>query len=227
MPTTLAFDVYGTLIDTHGVVAMLHEMVGEKAAGFSAGWREKQLEYAFRRGLMRAYADFSVCTKQALDYTCAANQIALTEQQKRDLLELYRTLPAFDDVQNVLMALKGAGFKLYAFSNGKGEAVEQLLDAAAISEYFVSVVSVDDVGSFKPDPAVYHHFLKQSGAAASKAWMVSSNPFDVIGAISAGMRAAWVKRTKQAAFDPWGVDPTITVTGFDGLKEYMLDNLAE
>jgi len=53
MKTTLAFDVYGTLIDTHGVVAALTEMIGKQAQGFSQSWRDKQLEYSFRRGLMQ------------------------------------------------------------------------------------------------------------------------------------------------------------------------------
>jgi len=44
MATTLAFDVYGTLINTHGVVATLEDLVGEKAKAFSNTWRDKQLE---------------------------------------------------------------------------------------------------------------------------------------------------------------------------------------
>ncbi len=35
MSTTIAFDVYGTLIDTHGVVSILQTMIGEKALSFS------------------------------------------------------------------------------------------------------------------------------------------------------------------------------------------------
>ena len=48
MAVILAFDVYGTLISTHGVTA-LREVVGEKADELSRNWREKQLEYSFRR----------------------------------------------------------------------------------------------------------------------------------------------------------------------------------
>ena len=52
MATTLAFDVYGTLINTHGVLSLLDDMIGDNAQAFSNTWREKQLEYSFRRGLM-------------------------------------------------------------------------------------------------------------------------------------------------------------------------------
>jgi len=41
--------------------------------------------------------------------------------------------------------------------------------------------------------------------------LISSNPFDVIGAASAGLRTVWVKRSKDAIFDPWGIEPTIIV----------------
>ncbi|MES9813817.1 MAG: hypothetical protein ABW161_13170 [Candidatus Thiodiazotropha sp.] len=44
MAITLAFDVYGTLIDTHGVVSELNDLVQDKAEAFSHKWREKQLE---------------------------------------------------------------------------------------------------------------------------------------------------------------------------------------
>ena len=67
MPVTIAFDVYGTLIDTTGIVAALDARLGAQAGAFSDLWRAKQLEYSFRRGLMQNYRDFSVCTRQALD----------------------------------------------------------------------------------------------------------------------------------------------------------------
>ena len=66
MTVALAFDIYGTLIDPHGVVKQLQQAVGDGAAEFSRVWREKQLEYTWRRGLMRRYVDFGVCTRQAL-----------------------------------------------------------------------------------------------------------------------------------------------------------------
>jgi len=65
MKYTLAFDVYGTLIDTSGVFNSLHQMIGEKAKIFMDTLRSKQLKYSFRRGLMNKYTDFSVCTKDS------------------------------------------------------------------------------------------------------------------------------------------------------------------
>lgn len=217
MSVTLAFDVYGTLIDTQGVVSSLRDMIGDKADEFSKSWREKQLEYSFRRGLMQNYADFSVCTRQALDYVCQTHNAPLSQAQKSRLMDIYQSLPAFGDVISGLTLLKNQNAHLYAFSNGSREAVDGLLNTAGVSAFFDGVVSCDDVKSFKPNPAVYAHFLSESGAIGENAWLVSSNPFDVIGAISAGMRAAWVQRSPEAVFDPWGIEPTITLSTLNDL----------
>ncbi len=218
MPPTLAFDVYGTLIDTHGLVPLLGEMVGEEVApALSRIWREKQLEYSFRRALARDYVTFATCTRQALDYACATLGVKLAPTERDSLLERYRTLPAFPEVPGALARLQDSGARLYAFSNGTRKAVEQLLCAAGIRDAFLDVVSVDAVSSFKPDPAVYAHFLAQAGARADQTWLVSGNPFDVLGAEHAGWHTVWVRRDAVQIFDPWERQPEQVVSDLDGL----------
>ena len=46
MATTLAFDIYGTLIDTQGIAVEFERYAGMRAKDFSRLWRDKQLEYA-------------------------------------------------------------------------------------------------------------------------------------------------------------------------------------
>ncbi|MPW28093.1 haloacid dehalogenase type II [Agarivorans sp. B2Z047] len=221
MATTLAFDVYGTLIDTQGVLNKLREYMGEQAAPFSQAWRDKQLEYSFRRGLMQNYQNFALCTTQALDYCCQVFRVPLTEQQKQSLLAIYKVLPAHPDAKQALAGLQQAGFRLYAFSNGQQAAVELLLETAEIRPFFSAVVSVDEVKSFKPDPAVYQHFLNKTQSQAKNTWLVSSNPFDVTGAVSVGWQAAWVQRSPTVVFDPWELAPTVTITSLLDLAEAL------
>ncbi|MCL1067542.1 haloacid dehalogenase type II [Shewanella olleyana] len=217
MKPTLAFDVYGTLITTHGVLTQLQSMVGDKAMDFSNRWREKQLEYSFRRGLMQNYVSFTECTRQALEYTCQYYQINLSAEQKRHLMACYKTLPAFDDVKPALSALKEQGYRLFAFSNGTKDAVETLLKTADIDGFFEGVVSADEIKTFKPNPEIYGYFLTQSHSSASHTWLISSNPFDVTGAISAGWKAAWIQRSPKSIFDPWEIEPTSIATSLSTL----------
>lgn len=222
MATTLAFDVYGTLINTHGVLSLLENMIGDKAKNFSNTWREKQLEYSFRRGLMQNYVPFSVCTKQALDYTCLAHKTPLSDEQKQQLLEQYKILPAFDDVKKGLEQLKAQNYRLFAFSNGAAYAVNTLLETAGIIDYFEGVVSADDMKTFKPNPGVYSHFLREVNSTGANTWLISSNPFDITGAISHGMRGAWIKRSEDSIFDPWEIQPTTTATDLVDLKAKLV-----
>ncbi len=209
MNITLAFDVYGTLIDTNGVESLLKKFIKEKAREFSATWRSKQLEYSFRRGHMQNYVSFAICTKQALDYSCLFHKVNLSDEQKDELMAIYSVLPAFSEVKEALEKFKAKGFRLFAFSNGKKDAVEKLLKNAGIIDLFLGIVSVDDIKTFKPSPGAYAHFLRSAEAKSGESWLISSNPFDVTGSISAGMRSAWIKRSSDAIFDPWEIEPTI------------------
>lgn len=218
MSHTLAFDVYGTLIDTTGVVAALAVQLGDRAAGFARLWREKQLEYSFRRGLMRRYAGgFAQCTREALDYACAAHRLELDADARDALLDGFRRLPPFPEVAGALAGLRSAGHRLYAFSNGLPDDLDVLLDQAGLRSLLVDVVSVHAVQSFKPDPAVYAHFLACSRAGAADTWLVSGNPFDILGAAALGWRTIWVRRSAEQILDPWDLAPTLTVAGLDGI----------
>jgi len=208
----LAFDVYGTLVDTEGQVRRLAEFLDPgSAATFSTAWRQTQLAYTFRRGLMDAYVDFEVVTAQALDATAASHGVELAVEDRHELLAGYRTLPAYDEVPAALRSLSDDGRRCVAFSNGVAAAVTQLLEHAGLRELLDDVVSVDEVGSYKPDPVVYRHLLERVGADADRTMLVSGNSFDVIGAKTVGLRAAWLRRSDAACLDPWGVDPDVTV----------------
>jgi len=97
-----------------------------------------------------------------------------------------------------------------------------LLTNAGIRSYFFGIVSVDAMKSFKPNPGVYSYFLRKAATHCGNAWLVSSNSFDVIGAISSGMRAVWVRRSSGALLDPWGIEPTITVNSLSNLTEQIM-----
>lgn len=217
MRQTLAFDVYGTLINTQGIAATLEEWIGERAPVLARAWREKQLEYTFRRGLMGVYADFDTCTEQALRYCCAALGVTLSAEQEAELLERYRHLPAFADAGPALDELRATGHRLFAFSNGTADTVSGLLRHAGLEDRFEGLVSVDEIGCFKPDPRVYRHFLQRANALPTDAWLISGNPFDVIGAQAVGMRTVWLDRTGQGLFDPWGGEPAATIRSLDEL----------
>lgn len=226
MINALAFDVYGTLIDTSGVYKTIKSFIQapEKAEHFMQVWRDKQLEYSFRRGLMNQFEDFSLCTKQALEYSSMALKVNLSNSQKDVLLAEYECLPCFKDVKKGLETLKNEGHKLYAFSNGSKKAVTKVLTKAEIIDFFDGVISVEEVKVFKPSPKVYEHFIKKSNSVKGNSWLVSSNSFDILGASSYGMKTVWVKRSKASILDPWGVEPTRIVNAITEININLEQN---
>lgn len=211
MTLHVAFDVYGTLVDPMGMAELLRPEAGEDANALAALWREKQLEFSFRKGLMKAYEDFGVCTRQALRFAMATRQLPLTKEREDELMAAYLALPAFDDSLPALQALKGK-YPLFAFSNGSYPALEKVLGHNDLLAQFNSLVSVDDVKSFKPDPAVYAYARRATGAWEQPLCLVSSNAWDVIGARAAGLHAIWVQRDSKKVFEDWGIQPSAVIS---------------
>lgn len=221
MQYTLAFDVYGTLIDTEGLRNKLEDLIGATAQDFLECWRAKQLEYSFRLGLMNTFVDFSVCTKDALVYTDRLFLTKLSEDQIQSLLKAYTYLPPFPHVSAGLKGVQSKGHRIYAFSNGSKKAVKQLLEHADLLHFFEGIISAEDVAVFKPSPKVYAHFVTQTASEKSKCWLISSNNFDVMGAQSFGMNSCWVKRSSKKIMDPWPLKPTATIRKLDQLSAVL------
>ncbi len=216
--SVLAFDVYGTLIDPFRMEDHLRAIFGERAKEATELWRSKQLEYSFRRALMKKYENFDVCTAQALRFVSRQLDVSLEEETLRNLLDQYLRLPAYPDVPEALEQLEARGFKIVACSNGTGDAVRGLLERAGVLARFSGIVSVDPIRTFKPDPAVYEYLAAQVHAEKEMVCLISSNPFDVIGAKACGLRTVWVQRDPKKVFDPWEFEPDLIVAGLEQLS---------
>ena len=217
----IGFDIYGTLVDPLEMNEHLRPIAGEKADRFSELWREKQIEYTFRRGLMRNYENFGVCTRQALVFAARALGVDLSGEDREKLIEEYQNLRPFPDVVPGIEALKREGRVLVAFSNGVEATARTLLERAGVLSHLDGVVSVDDLKTFKPNPEVYRYLARRLQRTPYETWLVSSNPFDVIGAKNAGLRAVWLKRKPDARFDPWGIEPDIVAPDLEALAEKL------
>ena len=202
--------MYGTLVDPACVSRRLERYLPEQAQRLAEVWRGKQLEYTFRLAAMERYQDFEQVTRKALDYALATVGRELAPEQKDDLIERYNDLERFSDVEPGLERLKEAGHAMIVFSNGAPHMLEALMDSAELRPYFQGFVSVDEVKTYKPSPKTYRHAARWLGRPIGEVRLVSSNPFDHIGAQAAGMESAWVDRS-GGLFDTLGPTPEIVV----------------
>jgi len=219
-PEALAFDMYGTLVDPVGIGEQLKRYLPEEAHKVAEVWRRKQLEYTFRLTSMERYEDFELVTRKALDYALAVVGRELEPDQKDALMARYDDLERFADVEPGLERLKEAGHEMVVFSNGTPRMLDALIDATGLRPYFQGLVSADEVRAYKPSPKVYRHAARRLGRPIGEVRLVSSNPFDDIGAEAAGMRAAWVDRS-GGLFDTLGPPPEIVVGSLTELADAL------
>ncbi|MBC8093366.1 MAG: haloacid dehalogenase type II, partial [Pseudonocardia sp.] len=217
-PEALAFDMYGTLVDPIRIWTRLERDLPGEALQVAELWRLKQLEYSFRLTAMEDYEDFEQLTRKALDYALAATGCDLGTAQKNALMAQYNDLERFADVEPGLNRLAQRGHPMVVFSNGSPGMLEPLLAAAGLAGWFDGFVSVHEVRAFKPSPRTYRYAAERIGRPIGAVRLVSSNPFDVIGAQAAGMRAAWVNRS-GAVFDTLRPPPRIVVGSLTELAE--------
>lgn len=192
------FDAYGTLFDVAAAARLAAEEPGcaqlaEVWPVLAEDWRRKQLEYSWLRAVTGDYVPFWEVTKDGLDWAMARAGLDDMELRER-LLALYWELAAYREVPMMLARLKAAGHACAILSNGSKDMLEGAVDSAGIGEYLDAVLSVEDVGIFKPAAAVYDMVGARLDCAREEVLFVSSNGWDAAGAAAYGFRTVWVNR---------------------------------
>lgn len=190
------FDAYGTLFDFAAATRRCRDMLGADLDKLTVLWRDKQLQYTWLRAIQGRHADFWQVTGDALDY--ALETLKIDRPSLRDrLMDLYLKLEAFPEVPDVLRRLKAAGLKTAILSNGSPMMLDAAVRNAAIHELLDAVLSVEEVGVYKPDSAVYRYAVDRLGVPPEQICFLSSNSWDAYAASAFGMRVVWCNRYGQ------------------------------
>lgn len=190
------FDAYGTLFDFASAAAACREALGDRGAALTALWREKQLQYSWLRALQGRHADFWQVTGEALDF--ALETLGIADAALRDrLMNLYLTLDAFPEVPAMLARLKAAGLRTAILSNGSPAMLDALVKHAGLDRFLDAVLSVEEVGVYKPHPKVYQLAVDRLEVEPAAIAFQSSNGWDAYAASAFGMRVVWCNRYGQ------------------------------
>ena len=187
------FDAYGTLFDVGSVARRAKDELGEIWEPLSNSWRSKQLQYTWLRGLAGHHADFWQVTGDALDY--AMSSVGLADERLRErLMNLYLDLSIYPEVRGTLDGLKAIGMKLAILSNGTPNMLASAVANSGIAELFDAVLSVEEVGVYKPHPSVYQLASQRLGLRREEICFVSSNGWDAWSAKAFGFKVVWCNR---------------------------------
>ncbi len=196
--TACVFDAYGTLFDVAAAARQAAAEPGREA--FAAKWRQiaetwrlKQLQYTWLRAVVDAHTDFWTVTGDGLDF--ALEEAGLTDPELRErLLSLYWELSAYPEVPEMLGQLKADGYRTAILSNGSPDMLNGAVESADVAALLDAVLSVEDVGVFKPHRRVYDLVGKRFDCAPDEVLFVSSNGWDAAAASGYGFQTLWVNR---------------------------------
>lgn len=195
-PKAFVFDAYGTLFDVHSAAGRLRAEIGPKADQLSGLWRDKQLQYTWVRSMAGHHKPFDQITADGLDFAIAAVG-GIADGVRQKLLDAYLALDAYGEVVEVLGALKQKGARLAILSNGSPAMLAAAVSSSGLGDLLDDVLSIEEVGIYKPDPRVYALASERLGAAPNEVSFQSSNRWDIAGAKSFGFRTTWINRFDQ------------------------------
>jgi 2-haloacid dehalogenase len=193
MPGLYVFDAYGTLFNVHAAIARHRDAVGPDAGRMSELWRLKQLEYCWMLTMTGQYEDFWVLTQRALDYALARFP-SVDRALRQRLLDAYFALDAFPDAREALSTLKTRGHRTAILSNGSPAMLSRAVQAAGLGDMLDAVISIDAIRIYKTRPETYRLITAHFGCEPRDVIFVSSNRWDVMGAMTFGFRCVWINR---------------------------------
>jgi 2-haloacid dehalogenase len=222
----LTFDLFGTVLDLGGsLTPFIAEFLRGKGSTVAAAkvwgeWRYRQRIEQYQDNICAmGHSGYLEVARRAGVYVLRGVGIDPSPGEMKKLMEAWQMLKPFGDVLPALERMKSR-FKLVALSNGERGFLDHLVKNE-IRWPFDAVISVEEVGAFKPHPGVYRRGASDIGLEVGQCMMVSANSFDVMGARMCGMRGAFVNRY-DLPYEDTPFVPDVTVRGFAELAEALV-----
>jgi len=189
----VTFDCYGTLVDwREGFSRTVREMALADSPGDEDRWFRAYLaaEQAVEAGAYRPYREVMT---EALVGAARSLGHELSPVQASQLPQSVPSWPLFPDVPESLAELRHRGYRIGVLSNIDRDLLEGTLRAHRLSAD--SVVTAEDVRSYKPAPPHWIRFLKETRAAPPQVVHVSGSvEYDLETAGALGLPTVYVSR---------------------------------
>ena len=222
----LTFDIFGTVMDlTDSLAGPAGDFLaasGSDTSGqsFYADWRERQrIEQYQDNLLMLGHSGYLETCRRAFVYCLKKHNVSYTADGVREFMQVYMDLKPYPDAIEGLRSL-ATRYKLVALSNGEQWYLEKLL-TNNVPVGFDAIISVEQVGAFKPSPGIYRKAAQRLKCEPGEIMMVAAHSFDILGAQTCGFRAAYVNRYNLPTEDS-EYQPDIIVADFVELAERLL-----
>ena len=216
---TILFDINETVLDLSSLKPRFKAALGDESA--TATWFSMLLHTSTVCALTDTRTDFATLAGAMLDAMAARLGVELPEEMRVGILSSFARLPPYADISPALTELRNAGYRTVAFTNSSLDLVTTQIGNAGLAECFDDIISVEETGSFKPDPRVYEFAANRTGRPIEALRLVATHDWDTHGALSAGMHAAYIARS-GAPYHPLYLRPDIVATTMSGIVERII-----
>jgi 2-haloacid dehalogenase len=187
-------------------------------------WFTRTLRDGFAAAAAGVYAGFRELASHHLLELLRRQQLTATEAEVRHVLDGFDEVVPHPDVATGLAALRTAGVPAVALTNGSAELTRAFLERAGLSDLVASVHDVSEIGRWKPAPEAYRAVLDERGLAPAAAAMIAVHPWDLLGAQTAGLIAAWLDRDGAVGYPaPFG-RPDVSAATLGDLVRKLLED---
>ena len=215
---SVVFDAYGTLFDVNSAAEKCKDKIGDRWEEFANFWRTTQLEYTWLRSLMKRHKNFWEITEDSLDKSM--KMFNIDKGMRNELLNLYKILSPYPEVEQVLNNLKKRKFKLAILSNGTPALLRELVTSNGLNNFFDDLFSIEEVRVYKPHSKVYEIPVKKYDLKADEIFFLSANTWDVSGGGNYGYNSIWVNRNKSV-FDILDYKPKNEINNLSQLLDIV------
>ena len=211
----LVFDIVETILDT-GSLAPAFDRIFQDGQALRF-WLDNLFIYSEALTIVDAYADAGTLGIAVVEMMARSRGIGIRQEDLAALKRALGSMPAYPDVSTGLRHLRELGYRLVTLSNSPISACEMQLRSAGIRDNFEHVFSIDDqVKLYKPAREAYLRVSTALSVPPSDLWLISCHAFDVMGAKSAGLHAAFVSRPGNAPIAV-GPQPDLIVPNLEAL----------
>jgi 2-haloacid dehalogenase len=187
-PRLLAFDVNETLLDLKALRIEVARVIGMPAGE----WLSGVLHASLVSNEVGAYRPFDQIGREVMIELAASKGISVSRDEAGRVIDIMSGLPAQPGVYNCLERLFDEGFAMVALTNGSTVMANTQVENAGLHVFLQRVISVEEVGLFKPAVEVYTHAAKVMATPLAEMMMVAAHAWDCAGALASGARAAFI-----------------------------------
>ncbi len=190
---TILFDINETVLDLSALRAKFEVAFSEPYAAQT--WFAMLLHNSTVCALTGVKTGFAALAGAMLDAFAARRGVVLTGVQRDEILSTFANLRPYADVEPSLRRLQHAGYRTVAFTNSSSDLVGRQISNAGLTERLDEIISVEEVGSFKPDPKVYAYAADRLKRPTSELRLIATHDWDTHGAMAAGLLAGYIDRS--------------------------------